>query len=148
MSRKKSNNTQSLRDFSAAIKEVLDEIESETFAAVDRGLDKAMDYLCDKLEQNTPVQNTPVKSGLTRGSWIKTDKYKNVRYLNNTRTTGYRDVKDPDARTKNMGRGGIPVVNLLEFGSKGKPFVRATVEREKEQVINIIKGEVENASTE
>ncbi len=86
-----------------------------------------MDYMRDKL-----AAASPEKSGLTRESWEGEDKYKNVRYINNTR----------------VNEDGIPVVNLLEYGRKGKPFVRRTVQAEQEQIINIIKGEIEHGNTE
>lgn len=125
MARATNGVNKTLQNFSEAVAEVLNEIADETFESVDRGLDKAMDYMREKLAEASPIE-----SGLTKESWEGTDKYKNIRYINNTRTNSK----------------GIPVVNLLEYGSKGKPFVRATVEREQEQVINIIKGEVEHGS--
>lgn len=112
----------SLQNFSEAVGEALREIEAETYAEIDAGLDKAMDYMRNKLAAASPVE-----SGLTRESWEGEGKYKNVRYINNTR----------------VNENGIPVVNLLEYGKKGKPFVRQTVEREKGNIINIIKGEIE-----
>ena len=111
-----------LQGFSQAISEALEEIAVETYQAVDAGLDKAMDYMQDKLAAASPVD-----SGLTRESWESEDKYKNVRYINNTRTN----------------ENGIPVVNLLEYGRKGKPFLHKSVEAEQENIINIIKGEIE-----
>lgn len=115
-----------LQNFSEAVSEALKEIADETYAEIDAGLDKAMDHMRDKLAAASPVD-----SGLTRESWEGEDKYKNVRYINNTR----------------VNEKGIPVVNLLEFGSKGKPFLRKTVEAETENIVNIIKGEIENGST-
>lgn len=146
MGRHLSSKTASLRDFSEELGEMIKEIKADTYEAIDRGLDKAMNYLTDKLVEATP--QSPESTGLTKESWIKTDKYKNVRYINNNRLTGSRKVKNPNAKTASMGQDGIPVVNLLEFGSKGKPFVRKTVEREKEKIFQIIKGEIENGNTE
>ncbi len=112
-----------LSDFSNAVSEILNEIITETYEDIDRGLDKAMDLMRDKLSDASPVD-----SGLTRDTWEGENKYKNVRYINNTR----------------LNEQGIPVVNLLEFGSKGKPFVRKTVAENQDEIINIIKGEIEN----
>jgi len=111
-----------LRDFSEAVREALNEIADETYEAIDAGLDKAMDHMRDKLTAASPVD-----SGLTRDSWEGEDKYKNVRYINNTR----------------VNENGIPVVNLLEYGKKGKPFLRKTVQAETDNIINIIKGEID-----
>ena len=82
-----------------------------------------MDYMRDKL-----AAASPEKSGLTRESWEGEDKYKNVRYINNTR----------------VNEDGVPVVNLLEYGKKGKPFVRRTVQAEQAKAIEIIKEEIRN----
>ncbi len=120
-----------LDNFGAALKEVLDGITEELYERVDRGLDKAANYAQDKLEAATP-EETEGATGQTRSSWETNFNYTNVRYINNTR------VNDQ----------GIPVVNLLEFGSRGKPFIRKTIEAEQENIINIIKGEIENVGTE
>lgn len=112
----------SLENFSQAVSEALVEIVGETFEKIDAGLDKAMDYMRDKLADASPED-----SGLTKESWEGEGKYKNVRYINNAR----------------VNENGIPVVNLLEYGRKGSPFVRKTVEAETENIINIIKGEIE-----
>lgn len=103
------------------LKPILNQIQKETFEAKERGLDKAADYFVDKLESATPVN-----TGETAKSWIRSDKYTSVRYINNTR----------------LNKQNIPVVNLLEFGKKGKPFVRKTFEAEKSNIINIIMGEL------
>lgn len=103
------------------LKSVLDSIDKEQFEAKERGLDKAADYFVDKL-----AAATPVKTGETAKSWVVTKKYKGVKYINNTR----------------LNKQNIPVVNLLEFGKKGKPFVRKTFEAEKGNIINIITGEL------
>ena len=115
-----------LSNFSNAVSDVLSDIITETYDDIDRGLDKAMDLMRDRLSDASPVD-----SGLTRDTWCGENKYKNVRYINNER----------------VNKKGIPVVNLLEFGSKGKPFVRKTVAENQDEIINIIKGEIENGNT-
>lgn len=107
------------------LKSVLDSIDKEQFEAKERGLDEAADYFIDKLIAATP-QDTEYSTGQTAKSWVRTDKYTSVRYINNTR----------------LNKQNIPVVNLLEFGKKGKPFVRKTFEAEKGNIINIILGEL------
>lgn len=107
------------------LKPILDSLDKEMFAAKERGLDKASDYFVQKLEAVTP-QTTEYATGETAKSWVRTDKYTSVRYVNNTR----------------LNKQNIPVVNLLEFGKKGKPFVRKTFEAEKGNIINIILGEL------
>ena len=104
------------------LKSVLDEYSNELMAQKEIALDKASDYLVDKLEQASPV-----KTGKLKQSWKRTDKYKGVRYVGNTAVGG-----------KNKYGYNIPLTNLIEFSSKGKPFIRATFEQNKEQIVNII----------
>ena len=126
-----------LHELSQAIDEAIGEVSREVYAAVDRGLDKAALHMKQALEAATPIDD-----GETRRSWEVDFKYRNVRYINNTATR----PKTPGDKITS-GDGNIPIVNLLEFGKKGKPFVRKTVQAEQEQIINIIKGEIENGKT-
>lgn len=112
-----------LQQFSEAVAEALYEVAGATYEQIDRGLDKAMDHMVDRL-----VDATPVESGLTRDSWETEDKYKNVRYINNTR----------------LNDKGIPVANLLEYAENGKPFIRKTVKQEQDKIIDIIQEEIKN----
>lgn len=127
-----------LHELSTAIDEAIGEVSREVYAAVDRGLDKAALHMKQALEAATPIDD-----GETRRSWEVDFKYRNVRYINNTATR----PKTPGDKITS-GDGNIPIVNLLEFGKKGKPFVRKTVQAEQEQIINIIKGEIEHGNTE
>ena len=98
------------------LKEVLNEYSNELFEAKERGLDKASDYFVERLEDASPV-----RTGKLKESWQRTDKYKGVRYVGNS------------AVGSNNKQGyGIPLTNLLEFGSKGKPFIRRTFEENKD----------------
>lgn len=112
-----------LYNLSEAIQQAIQEEVNAVYEDIDRGLDKAARYAEQKLESATPVD-----SGITKGSWVTDFKYRNVRYINNT----------------SLNEKGIPIVNLLEFGSKGKPFVQRTIEQEEQNIINIIKGEIEH----
>ena len=110
----------------------LDKITNNTFKNREQALDEASDYLVKKEKENTPV-----KSGKTKDSWERSTKYKGVRYINNSAVTGPR----PNSSSK-----GIPIINLLEFSSKGKPFVRKTFDNcksefEKIFIKNLNKGE-------
>lgn len=128
--RKKKEDQQSLKPtlnaLKTAVDELLNEVVAETYEAVERGLNKGSAYLQKKLEDATPTE-----SGRTREQWVVDLRYRNVRYINNTSLNENR----------------IPVVNLLEFGSRGKPFIRKTVVENQEEVLNIIKGEIENGNS-
>ena len=123
-----------LHELSTAIDEAIGEISEEVYAAVDRGLDKAALHMEQALEAATPVETGEVKR-----SWKVDFKYRNVRYINNTATR----PKTPGDKITS-GDGEIPIVNLLEFGKKGKPFVRRTVQAEQAKTIEIIKEEIRN----
>jgi hypothetical protein len=116
-------------DFSTSswsfIHDEIERIQQKVGADLNKGLEDATDYLTDKL-----VAATPVETGITRQSWIKTIKYKNVKYINNAA----------------VNKRGVPIINLLEYSkSKGKPFVRRTVEQNKEEIERIIKRAVEES---
>ena len=66
----------------------------------------------------------------------RTDKYKGVRYIGSSAVG-----------SKNQYGYDIPLTNLLEFSSKGKPFIRRTFEENKDKLIEIIKGEIENGNS-
>ena len=135
MARKpKGSLTPTLHELSTAIDEAIGEISEEVYAAVDRGLDKAARHMEQALEAPTPVETGEVKR-----SWKVDFKYRNVRYINNTATR----PKTPGEKITS-GDGEIPIVNLLEFGKKGKPFVRRTVQAEQAKAIEIIKEEIRN----
>lgn len=123
-----------LHELSTAIDEAIGKISEEVYAAVDRGLDKAARHMEQALEAATPVETGEVKR-----SWKVDFKYRNVRYINNTATR----PKTPGEKITS-GDGEIPIVNLLEFGKKGHPFVRKTVQAEQAKAIEIIKEEIRN----
>lgn len=108
------------------LKDILNEYSQELFESKEQALDKASDFLMEKLEQASPVD-----TGGFQKSWLRTDKYKGVRYIGNSKTN-----------KKN-----IPLSNLIEFSSKGKPFIRRTFDENKEQIVKIIKGELENGNS-
>ena len=115
------------------LREVLNEYANELIHEKEIALDKASDFLLVKLEQNSPVSNDPSRSGTFKRSWLRTDKYTGVRYIGNS-AVGSKNEYGYD----------IPLSNLIEFSSKGKPFIRRTFDDNREEIIRIIKGELEN----
>lgn len=113
------------------LKEILNQYSNEVFEAKERGLDKASDYFVERLEDASPV-----RTGKLKESWLRTDKYKGIRYVGNSAVG-----------SKNEYGYGIPLTNLIEFSSKGKPFIRKTFEENKDKLIEIIKGEIENGNS-
>lgn len=113
------------------LKDILNEYSKELYASKEEALDKASDFMMEKLEQNSPVD-----TGKFKDSWTRTYKYKGVRYIGNT-----------DVGGKNQYGYDIPLSNLIEFSSKGKPFIRRTFDENREEIIRIIKGEIENGNS-
>lgn len=113
------------------LKDILDEYSEELYANKEEALDAAADFLVDQLETNSPV-----KTGKLKASWLRTDKYVGVRYIGNS-----------SVGSNNEYGYGIPLTNLLEFGKKGRPFIRKTFEQNKERIIDIIKGGLENGNS-
>lgn len=113
------------------LKDILNQYSKELYASKEEALDKAADFMMEKLEQNSPVD-----TGKFKDSWMRTDKYAGVRYIGNS-TVG----------SKNEYGYAIPLSNLIEFSYKGKPFIRRTFDDNKEEIIRIIKGELENGNS-
>lgn len=114
------------------LKDILDEYSEELYANKEEALDAAADFLVSQLEAESPV-----RTGKLKESWLRTDKYTGVRYVGNS-----------SVGSNNEYGYGIPLTNLLEFGSKGNPFIRQTFDRNKERIINIIKGGLEDGNSE
>ena len=110
------------------LRSVLDEFSNELMTQKEIALDKASDYLVEKLEQSSPVD-----TGKLKESWKRTDKYKGVRYVGNTAVGG-----------KNKYGYNIPLANLIEFSSKSRHqgFMRATFEQNKDKIIDIVVNEL------
>ena len=96
----------------------IQDVQKEVGDTLNEGLEEATDYLADKLQAKTPV-----KTGVTKNSWVKQMKYRNVKYINNTATN----------------KQGYPIINVLEYSkTRGKPFVRRVVSRERKNIERII----------
>lgn len=113
------------------LKLILDQYTKEVWDKKEKALDKASDYLLEKLKQASPVD-----TGTFKSSWVRTDKYYNVRYVGNS-AVGSKNEYGYD----------IPLSNLIEFSSKGKPFIQRTFDENKQKIIDIVKGELENGNT-
>lgn len=127
MAKKKANTEFSTSSW-AFLGEYISDIQKEVGDKLNVGLEKATDYLADELEKKTPVN-----TGVTKQSWVKQLKYRNVKYINNTATN----------------KKGYPIINVLEFAKKrGKPFVRKTLRENEDKIRSIIIAEVEKGGAE
>ena len=80
----------------------IQDVQKEVGDTLNEGLEEATDYLADKLQAETPVD-----TGVTKNSWVKQMKYRNVKYINNTATN----------------KQGYPIINVLEYSkTKASPL--------------------------
>jgi len=113
------------------LKDILNQYSQELYQNKEKALDTASDYFVERLENASPE-----RTGTFKRSWVRTTKYKNVRYVGNSATGSVNSYGYA-----------IPLSNLIEFSSKGKPFIRRTFDENKENIIKIIKGEIENGNS-
>lgn len=111
-----------LSNLGVELREYLKEVSTEVYAAKEKGLEEAADFMADKLKSATPVN-----SGSTKASWEVEKKYKGVKYIYNTKLSSQN----------------IPIVNLLEYSKKGKPFVRKTFNQNESRAVEIVKNNIE-----
>lgn len=114
-----SNNIQ--EQFQEIIKQYSQHLDSE----IQTALTSAGEVLIDKLRINTPVGEKSSGEHM-KNCWSMKKQYHNVRYVGNTKT-----VHD-----------GIPLINLLEYGSKGHPFVINTFNINKDLIFNTFKNSI------
>ena len=93
----------SFKKVSSQLSDLLQEVKNVSNEALNR----ATQNITNKLKSNTPVN-----TGLTKESWESIIKYNNVKF----------DYNVASSKT------GIPLLNLIEFSSKGHPFAIKTFE--------------------
>lgn len=119
------------------LKDALRDYGEDIRSVSDSSLNKAADMLVEKFSAASPDSGI-AHEGKLRDSWTYDPKYHGVRYVGNTALG-----------SKNKNGQYIPLVNLLEFGSKGKPFMRKTFDENEDEIIKIIIEELnKNGDTE
>lgn len=130
-------------EFFDEMQALLKEYASEVYEEKEKALDKATNYLMDRLIENSPVRDPNIERldppGTFKESWTAEYQYKNVRYIGNTAVTENEDKYHKGHH--------IPLSPLIEFSSKGHPFIRRTFEESKPKIIETIKEGLKNAGT-
>lgn len=100
--------------------EILDEYKKTLDKEVEDALTDIGNTLIQELSRASPVgvYENPTGEPHFKDCWAMKTKYHGVRYVGNTKR-----VHD-----------GIPLSNLIEFGSKGKPFIERTFEQNKNRL--------------
>lgn len=87
------------------LKAELNDIMQQVNSLGNEALNEASDLVKSRLESATPIE-----TGRTKSDWRNVNEYNLVKYIFN----------------ESVNEKNIPIVNLLEFGSKGNPFAIAT----------------------
>jgi hypothetical protein len=95
-------------------KNIISDYQKEVSEKVESALDDASKYMEDQL-----AAQSPRNSGGFSQSWDRKMQYKRVRYIGNTKVT------DRPKKFSHQ-KGGIPLSSLLEYGIKGRPFIKRT----------------------
>lgn len=109
-----------INDLKSALESEFNKFTKELLVDKEKALSEASKVLLDDLKKNAPTGKSSVGQRL-KDNFILESKYKGVRYINNTK----------------LNSSGKPVLNFLEYGSKGKPFVRKTFEKNIPKFITI-----------
>ena len=104
----------------------LDDFLQQVKAISNEALNEATRMTMSKLVAATPVGTETEGRAHTRDSWIGEFKYNGVKFV-------YNIAVNED---------GVPILNLLEFSSKGKPFARRTFQECSEDIAEIINKEL------
>lgn len=119
-SKKKSDIT---LNFGNDLKKALNDIGIEVNEQLEDGITEAAEYMKKNLSEYAAA-NLNRTGELAKSFIVEKRKANLTRYVSNTK----------------VNKAGIPVLGLLEFGSRGKPFVFKQYEKEKENLIKIIIG--------
>lgn len=89
---------------------------------------------------------TPKDTGEMAQSWVIQTKYKNVRYVGNTRIAKGKVHRKKKGGGKGEARDGVPLSNVLEYGANSKHygFIRRTFDAAEPQIFAAIKKSIEN----
>ncbi len=118
------------QDLEKQFKDIMDDYKKDLRKGIEDALTDAGNSLIRVLSEASPVgvYENPSTEQHFKDCWRMKTKYTGVRYIGNTKT-----VHD-----------GIPLSQLIEFGSKGHPFIERTFELNKDKIysdfVNKIKG--------
>lgn len=120
-------------EISKLISEMVEEYGNTVYKATEKGLDKGANELKEDLHNASPEDTTEFKK-----SW-KVKKYNLKRSIGNT-----KEVEFSASGRKKFKKGKkIPLINILEYSTvRGKPFVKATFEKDSDKITNIIIEEI------
>lgn len=105
--------------------DIIEEYKTTFSKELNEALNIASSEMKQELVKASPIrnvfeQNNDSGSSHFQDSWINIVKYTNAKYIGNTKEVS----------------GHIPLSNLIEFSSKGHPFIGKTFEQHKDKIFN------------
>ena len=117
------NKKMALTEVSTELDNMLNDFLNANFDKRQKALLKGAEFLKSKIEENAPVA-----TGEYKASFVLEDKYKDKKYVGNTKTV------------KSKSSSATPLSNVLEYG--GKPHIRIAFDTNKDKIYSIIREEL------
>lgn len=130
-----------LSELPAALSEILTEYQSANFETRQEALQAGAEVFKSAVEGATPID-----TGEMARSWQIKDKYKDRRYVGNTRVATGKVRRKKRNGQKGEAREGVPLSNVLEYGEKSphNGFIRRCFDSTEPQIFAAIKNTLEN----
>lgn len=130
-----------LSELPSALSEILTEYQSANFETRQEALQAGAEVFKSSVESVTPRD-----TGEMARSWQIKDKYKDRRYVGNTRVATGKVRRKKRNGQKGEAREGVPLSNVLEYGEKSphNGFIRRCFDSTEPQIFAAIKNTLEN----
>ena len=130
-----------LSELPSALSEILTEYQSANFETRQEALQAGAEVFKSSVESVTPRD-----TGEMARSWQIKDKYKDRRYVGNTRVATGKVRRKKRNGQKGEAREGVPLSNVLEYGEKSphNGFIRRCFDSTEPQIFAAIKNTLKN----
>lgn len=130
-----------LSELPAALSEILTEYQSANFETRQAAVQAGAEVFKSSVESVTPRD-----TGEMARSWQIKDKYKDRRYVGNTRVATGKVRRKKRNGQKGEAREGVPLSNVLEYGEKSphNGFIRRCFDSTEPQIFAAIKNTLKN----
>lgn len=131
----------SLDELPEELENILNEFLHASFEARQEAVQKGAEIFKSAIECSTPID-----TGKMAKSWVIQDKYKDRRYVGNTRTANSVVHRKTKTVKKGEARENVPLSNVLEYAenSPHKGFIRQTFDEVEPRIYATIKKTIEN----
>lgn len=130
----------SLEELPAALSEILTEYQHANFETRQKALQAGAEVCKDALEQATPRD-----TGKMAQSWQIKTKYKDRRYIGNTRVASGDVRRKTKSGKKGEARSDVPLSNVLEYSDNPhNGFIRRCFDGVESRIFDTIKNTIKN----